>query len=49
MQNTDAKSSRFAATGLRLSDQITSLQNHRQALGLDGRHLVITETIEITQ
>jgi len=42
-QEADAKGGGFAAAGLGLGDDVASRQNQRQAVGLNGGHLVIAE------
>ena len=49
VQDADAKGRRFAAAGLRLRDQVAPVQYRRQAFGLDRRHLVVAEGVEIGQ
>ncbi len=43
VQQADAEGGGLAAAGLGLGDQVHALEDHRQALRLDRRHLGITE------
>ncbi|MNF62933.1 hypothetical protein D3C84_446190 [compost metagenome] len=49
VQQADAERGGLAAAGLGLGDQVHPLEDHRQALRLDRRHLGITEGVEVSQ
>jgi hypothetical protein len=49
VQQTDTECGGLAAAGLGLGDQVHPLEDHRQALRLDRRHLGITEGVEVSQ
>ena len=49
MQDAEGEGQRFAAAGVGLGDQVAALQDQRQALGLDGRHVDVAEALEVAQ
>ena len=49
VQQADAEGRGLAAAGLGLGDQVHALEDHRQALRLDRRHLGIPEGVEVSQ
>ena len=49
VQQADAERSRLAAAGLGLGNQVQPLEDHRQALRLDLRHLGITQRVKVSQ
>ena len=49
VQQADTEGGGLAAAGLGLGDQVHPLEDHRQALRLDRRHLGITEGVEVSQ
>ncbi len=48
-QQGQSKGGRFAAAGLGLGNQVVARQRQRQAGGLNGRHVLITELLQIAQ
>ncbi|MNT44386.1 hypothetical protein D3C72_1809110 [compost metagenome] len=49
MQDADAEGGRLAAARFRLGDQVAAIEYRRQALRLDGGHLVVAERIQVGQ
>jgi hypothetical protein len=48
-EQADAEGRGLAAAGLGLGDQVLALEDHRQTLCLDRRHLGIAEGVEVGQ